>query len=376
MRIAIDAEMTNRRSPTGEYVYASSLLQAISRIDSKNRYVLYFNTPPLPDWTKGAGNFKISLSPFPRRGWLLWQQIRLPLALLQGRANLFISPLPFLPCYRPCKCIVIAHDIAPLISKDYHTFWQRFRFALVGRFALRQADEIIAVSQSTKNDLVKYLKIDPERITVVYAGFDSDLFRVQIDSNEISELKKKYGIDQEYILFAGTLEPRKNLTRLLDAFALLQKRGWQRHKLVVTGKKGWLYGSIFRKIRELELEREVIFTGYVPRQDLAGLMAGADVFVYPSLYEGFGIPPLEAMACGTPVIVSNTSSFPEVVGDAGIMVNPYDPDQIADAIYRVTSDDEIRKTMRKKGLEQTKKFSWEKGAKECVSLFERASHEE
>jgi glycosyltransferase involved in cell wall biosynthesis len=244
-------------------------------------------------------------------------------------------------------------------------------FNVVGRYALRQADGIIAVSQSTKRDLIKYLRIKPEKIIVAYAGFDSDLFRFQREPNEISEVKKKYGIDQQYILFAATLEPRKNLTRLLDAFALLQKRGWTRHKLVVTGKKGWLYRNIFHKIRELELEREVIFTGYVPRQDLAGLMAGADVFVYPSLYEGFGIPPLEAMACGTPVIVSNTSSLPEVVGDAGVQVNPYSPAQIADAIYQITSEDAIRQAMRKDSLEQAKKFSWEKTAEDCVSLFER-----
>ncbi|WP_459201916.1 glycosyltransferase family 4 protein [Methanococcus sp. CF] len=265
------------------------------------------------------------------------------------------------------KYIMTTHDIIQTIffEETKKSIYLSQKIMLLR--SLKSADKIIAVSENTKNDLINHFKIPPNKIKVIYNAADKTF--AKLNEIEISDIKKKYAINYSFILYVGGLAAHKNIIRLIEAYNILKKLGVT-HKLVLAGVKRYKYKEIFETIEKLNLQNDVIFTGYVPDEDLPGLYNAADLFVYPSLYEGFGIPPLEAMQCGTPVITSNTSSLPEVVGDAGIMVNPYDVDELANKMYEVLTNEYLRKEMSKKGLERAKLFSWKKCAEEHIKVYE------
>jgi glycosyltransferase involved in cell wall biosynthesis len=265
------------------------------------------------------------------------------------------------------KYIITIHDLTPFITPKESKFGRPLIYKLFFPRTLKTADKIIADSNSTKQDLIRYFNIPEEKIKVILLAAD-EKFK-PLNKEEIDEFKQEYNLNFPFILYVGTLEARKNILTLIRAWYKLKKKGIN-HKLVITGKKGWKYKELFGTIDNLNLQNDIIFTGYVPEEDLPALYNAAELFVYPSIYEGFGLPPLESMACGTPVITSNTSSLPEVVGDAGIMVDPYDVDGLADAMYEVLSIDGLREDMIKKGLERAKMFSWKKCAMETLKVYE------
>jgi glycosyltransferase involved in cell wall biosynthesis len=232
---------------------------------------------------------------------------------------------------------------------------------------LRAADVIIAVSECTRRDAVRLYGIDQAKIRVVYEGVNPR-FRPLDDREQLEALRHRYALPARFLLYVGTIEPRKNLPALFEAFKQIGLPGV---KLVIVGKKGWLYDETFARLQALGLEREVVFTGFVPDDDLPGLYTLAEAFVFPSLYEGFGLPVLEAMACGTPVITGNVSSLPEVMGDAGILVAPGDVGGLVTALKRVLTDSHLRAQMSAKGLAQARKFTWEKAAQETLAVYRR-----
>ena len=232
----------------------------------------------------------------------------------------------------------------------------------------KRADHLLTVSEFSKSEMVSYLKLDPSRITVVPNGVDFSRFHTGYSVERIQEVSKKLGLDGDYFLYLGTLEPRKNIPRLIEAYALLQKKLGKVPLLVLAGRKGWLYESIFERVKELGLEKDVIFAGYVSNEDTPPLMAGAKAFVFPSLYEGFGMPPLEAMACGTPVIVANTASLPEVVGDSGLYVDPFDIESMVEAMERIVLDAELCKRLSLSGIEHASQFTWDNSGKILASV--------
>ncbi len=262
--------------------------------------------------------------------------------------------------------IITVHDLTPIIFPKEHKSGKSLIYKLFFPRTLKSADKIIAVSYSTKQDLIKYFKIADNKIKVIHLASDEKFH--PLDSEIVNKFKKNHNINFPFILYVGTLEPRKNIPTLIEAFYNLRKYNLP-HKLVITGKKGWKYKLIFETIEKLNLQNNVIFTGYLPDEDLPALYNAADLFVYPSIYEGFGLPPLEAMSCGCRVITSNTSSLPEVVGDAGIMIDPYDTDALTSSIYEVLTNNELRADMVKKGLERAKMFSWEKTAEETLEIY-------
>lgn len=269
------------------------------------------------------------------------------------------------------KKILTIHDLTPLLYPETHTKQTVFLWNSTLKLIKNKINMIIADSQNTKNDCIKYLNIPEEKIKVIYLASD-EIYQLINNKQEIrKELYKKYKyIGSPFILYVGTLEKRKNIPVLIKAFYKLKKMKMT-HKLIIVGKKGWKYDDIFKTIEALNLQKDVIFTGYVPKEDLVKFYNLADVFVYPSLYEGFGLPPLEAMACGCPVITSNTSSLPEVVGDAGIMVNPYDVEGLVKAMYEVLTNESLRKELSRKSLQRAKLFSWRKTAEETWKVYER-----
>ncbi|UCC62303.1 MAG: glycosyltransferase family 4 protein, partial [Anaerolineae bacterium] len=267
--------------------------------------------------------------------------------------------------------VTTVHDLSTLLFPELHLQNTVEMHERKLRFVREQADCVIAVSEHTRQEVIEYLGVPPERVQVIYEAAAEHFHPIQ-DVYTIAATTHRYGLEPgSYVLTVGTLEPRKNHTRLVGAFHLLrQQRATQGLKLVLVGRKGWLCDDLFQRIQALGLTDDVIITGAIPDHDLPALMNGALVFIYPSLYEGFGLPLLEAMACGTPVIASNRSSMPEVVGDAGLLVDPEDESALAEALMAILRDKTRRQEMSCRGIEQATRFSWKKAAKQTIRVYE------
>ena len=359
MRIGIDASRATVPRRTGTESYARRLIQALLDCGSGHDLILYFRDSPAPELFAARGGVR-RVIPFPR----LWTHVRLSLELLTPpRPDVLFIPAHVLPLIHPLPSVVTVHDLGYRHFPEAHPLMQRLYLDWSTRFSARAATHVIADSEATKSDLMRFYNIPAEKITVIYPGRDESLQPV-----DPAPVRAKYNLPEEYILHVGTLQPRKNLLRLIEAFILHPSR--EAFILVLAGRPGWLSAPILAKVREhAPLVR---LLDYVPDEDLAGLYSGARVFVFPSLYEGFGFPLLEAMACGTPVICSNTSSLPELAGDAALLVNPTDTDALASTINRVLSEPNLRAMLVEKGFEQVKKFSWEKAARETMGVLEKA----
>jgi glycosyltransferase involved in cell wall biosynthesis len=364
MHLGIDASRTTVARRTGTESYALHLIRALLRQAGPHRVTLYFRDAP----TRGLFNLgeahsnevrsnEFRIIPFPR----LWTHLRLSAELLQRPPHLLFVPAHVVPAVCPVPAVVTVHDLGYRYYPDAHPFAQRLYLDLSTRHSARAAAHVIADSEATKRDLIRFYHTPNDKITVVYPGRDETLRRV-----DAAPVRAKYRLPESYLLHIGTLQPRKNLVRLIEA---------TRHQpspipLVLAGRPGWLSEEILKAARAAP---HVRLLSYVPDADLAGLYSGAAAFVFPSLYEGFGFPALEALACGAPVICSNTSSLPEVVGEAALTVNPLDVAALAEAIRRVLGDAELRAALIAKGYEQVEKFSWEKAARETWAILERAA---
>ena len=237
--------------------------------------------------------------------------------------------------------------------------------------SIKRADHIITISNSAKAELINVLGVNAENIDIISPGVDYDVFNARINDEMKRKIKQKYDLPDEYILYLGTLEPRKNISSLIKAFIKLKKEKKISEKLVIAGKKGWLFSEIFDLIKSLDLENEVILTDYVDESDKPAIYQNAKLFVFPSLYEGFGMPILEAMAAGIPVITSNTSAMPEVAGDAAILVNPLSIEEISEAMLEVMNNDKLSNELISKGFDQCKKFTWSNSANKLVEIYKK-----
>jgi glycosyltransferase involved in cell wall biosynthesis len=273
------------------------------------------------------------------------------------------------PVAKVGRYVATIHDMIPLLWPQWVTRQHRWVVTAAYHYLRRQADLVIAPSEATKADIVRRLQISPQRITVIPWGCE-ERFRPVGDPERFAAVQRRYRLPARYLLFVGTLEPRKNLTTLLHAYAMLRAEGCSTElKLVVAGRTGWLYADIFDTVKTLALEDEVIFTGFVADEDLPALYRGAHMFVFPSLYEGFGLPILEAMASGVPVITSHTASMPEVAGDAAILVDPHDPKAIAEGMARVLAEDRLREALIQKGLARARRYTWDSVAQKTLELY-------
>lgn len=237
--------------------------------------------------------------------------------------------------------------------------------------ACKKSDHIITISEFSKNEIMKYMDVPENKISVVPCGVDHSVFHPDYSEDDIERARSKYGIPENYILYMGTLEPRKNIESLVEAYSILYKETDFCPVLVIAGKKGWMYETIFEKVHLLGMEKNIIFTGYINTDDVPLILKGAVVFVFPSVYEGFGLPPLEAMACGTPVITSNTASLPEVIGSAGILVNPFSVYEIKNAIQQMIIDTSKREIMRIDGILRAKEYTWEASSVQLKSVYKK-----
>jgi glycosyltransferase involved in cell wall biosynthesis len=364
LRIGVDARSLSEPI-TGIGRYTLNLLQEMVVNDS-HEWVLYSHRPlQHGDWDKV--NVKVrtwSLPKWARILRMLWAQSALPLMAKKDEVDLFWSPAHRLPRYLPnsIASVVTIHD---LVWKHAPETMRPFSQKLDAKFmpeAIRMADKVIAVSKWTANDLITEVPEAEVKTSVIY----------EANSLKLSDLIDFDKVDGEYILFVGTLEPRKNLPRLLQAYALLSKTIRDKHPLVIVGGKGWGKDNIYSIIEQLSISKHVKVLGYLSDEELASVYHQSHLFVMPSLYEGFGLPLLEAMSMGVPVVTSNISSLPEIVGDNAVIVDPNNVESIKDGIEKVLIDNELRNQLSKAGLDRAKLFSWKGAAKETLAVFEEA----
>lgn len=301
---------------------------------------------------------------------IAWEQTVLPFLVKKYRLDILHSPMHVLPGVCPVPSVVTVLDLAFMRCPETFPRLQRKYLEFATKRAVRKANAVIAISENTRRDVIETFGVPESRVFTTPLGVDESF--VPASSTSVEEIRRRYGIQETSVLYVGTLEPRKNIPTLLTAFCRARKEIGQPCELVLAGGKGWFYQEVFRLIENLGLSDSVRFVGYVPREDLPTLYSAAAVFVYPSLYEGFGLPPLEAMACGTPVVTSNASSLPEVVGDAGIMVDPRDVDGFADAMLRTITNSDLSREMSRKGIGRAKLFTWENTARLTLQAYHEA----
>ena len=363
MQIGIDASRATVARRTGTEHYARRLIEALLAAGGGRRFRLYFrDAPPAGAFGGAFLPAEQRLIPFPR----LWTHLRLSYEMIsQPRPDVLFVPAHVLPLAHPLPTVVTVHDLGYRYFPGAHPARQRLYLDWSTRFSARAATHVLADSAATQNDLVRFYGVPKEKITVVYPGRDESLARV-----DPAPVRARYGLAPDYLLHVGTLQPRKNLTPLMDATASLRAR-WPGLQLVLAGQPGWQAGPILAQARAHS--DSVRLLDYVPDDDLRGLYSGARAFVFPSLYEGFGFPVLEAMACGTPVVCSNTSSLPEVAGKAALLVDPKNTAALASAIGRLLEDASLRERLIAMGLDQVRRFSWERAAQETLAVLDNAA---
>lgn len=362
MRIGIDANEANVAEKVGVSVYTFELLkyfQGISNAD--NQFLIYLRDPPRPELPKEKAFFQYWVVP----GHFLWSQLFLPLNLyVKKDIDVFFSPAHYAPRFCPVPTIVTIHDLSYFYYPEEFLKKDLYQLKNWTKYSVKKTRQIIAVSQTTKNDLVKFYQIPEGKIEVIYNGFSHVIPNGQ---------KPKTKSQKPYILYVGTIQPRKNLQTLINAFhALLKEK--PEYTLVITGKKGWLYENICNQVKTLQLEHKVIFTGYVGDEEKAQLYADASVFVLPSLYEGFGLPILEAMSYDCPVIASSASSLPEIGADVCLYFDPQKPDELKEKMLEVIDNIDLRKELVKKGKQRVQLFSWQKCGQETLEMIKKLKH--
>ncbi|MFA5412997.1 MAG: glycosyltransferase family 1 protein [Patescibacteria group bacterium] len=369
MTIGIDASRANKTEKTGTEWYSYHLIQELKKItDPKDQFILYSREKLRDELGELPSNWQnrvLDWSP-----GKLWTQVRFSAEMWQRPPELLFVPAHILPTIRPEKVVTTCHDVAFLRLPQVYD-WASLNYQkLAVKFAIHHATKIIAVSEFTKNELIDFFKISAGRIAVVPNGYDSESYKIIEDGTAVAKVLEKYKITEPYILYTGRLELKKNTPGLIEAFKVLKKSYNQPLKLVLVGQPGFGFEKVTKAIAESDLQNDIIMPGWVAREDLPYLMSGARAFVFPSFYEGFGIPVLEAMACGTPVVASGIPALREVAGEAAYLVDPDFSENIAEGINRVLTDEHLRKDLKIRGLARVKDFSWEKCARETWKVLE------
>jgi glycosyltransferase involved in cell wall biosynthesis len=374
MRIGIDATPITNRSGTG--YYTQKLIEFLGRADSENRYVIFcpndyaahLEHPGMFDYP----NFRlVNLRVGASVPIAIWRQFALPKHAKKLGIDLLHFPSFIASLRIDIPSVVTIHDLCFELFPEAFSALRRTYYSLIIPRSVRHCDSVIADSESTRNDILKHYAIDHGSVSAIHLGVDPVRFYHIADKDEHARLREQYNLPERFILYVGTLEPRKNIPRLIRAFAYGVASKSLPHHLVIAGRKGWMYDEIFREVRLLNLEKKVHFPGFVKPSQLAALYSMARSLAYPSLYEGFGLPCLEAMSCGTPVITSNRSSLPEFVQDCGLIVDPTSVDSIAAALYRICSDDEFCGNLSERGIQQARHFSWLTTAKKTLEVYNR-----
>jgi glycosyltransferase involved in cell wall biosynthesis len=383
MRIAIDALILHGRYAGVEH-YIHQLLVALRGLDSENEYVVYVPRDGRTEDFEG-GNFSVRRAPFggPQRVCrIAWEQLALPAALAAEGVQLVHGPAYVLPLRARCKRVVTVHDVIVLARPDLAAAANRWHYRRVMPRAVAGANHIVALSRETRDGLIHRLGVPSDKITVSYQGI-REVFRRVTDGSVLEDVRRRHGLPDRFFLFVGQIEPKKNIMACVEAVQEYARGGAPEAKLVIAGKVGWGAREFLRAMARPEVQRCVQHLGYVPDEDLAVLYSLATALVFPSLYEGVGMPPLEAMACGCPAIVSDRGALPEIAGDAAVVVpigadrpegrSPAVSSALADAMGRIAGDAGFRDGLVAKGLEHAKRFSWARHARDVIGVYEKGA---
>lgn len=378
MKIAVDLRSLSSGGRSGgveEYIW--NILGNLLEIDNRNTYLLFKSGARSNNQLESvvprvSPSKDIALKNFKFSNRLLNVSLKLfrePLLdSVCGKVDAFFMPnINLGPVSKKCKKIITFHDLSYEIYPEYFSLKRRLWHKFINpKQQAEEAYKIIAVSEATKNDLLQLYNVPPEKIKVIYSGVNSQFYPIGWNDVRLARIKKKYNLPDKFILYFGVIEPRKNISGLIKAFELARDAGLNDFKLVIAGSRGWLYEEIIQTARESRYAKDIVFTGFIDSEDKIFVYNSAHLFIYPSFYEGFGFPPLEAMACGIPTITSNVSSLPEVVDNAAVMIDPYKVDELAEAIQLCAINKELRVQLVDKGLKQARKFNWENAAKETL----------
>lgn len=385
MNIGIDANcLIFEKAGVGKYTH--NIIKNLIKIDKKNRYFLYFTflrnrKKRIRQVEEFLGKprskrIHVRIIPLPAQWYEFLISTVYPIEkIIKDKIDIFFAPYASgIPKRGFKNMVVMVHDLVFLRFPEHRGKKLSNYYLKRHKIAIKNCQKIIVPSKATKNDLRKFLKVDPRKIDVIYEAVSEELKIIKkINTEEVNKKIRQYFDPKiKYILSVGTIEPRKNLNKLVEAYSILPHNIQKEYKLVIVGQKGWNNSKLFKTIENLNIKDKVIFTGFVKDEDLPYIYNKAKVFVYPSLYEGFGLPPLEALACGVPVIVSNTSSLPEVVGRAAIVVDCQNEKIIAETIKKAILNEKIVQKLKLRSKIQIKKFSWEKAARETLKVFEHA----
>jgi len=372
MRIAIDGRMGDTSGGIG--VYIRELISHLAYIDKKNQYFIIVNKHGDASFIPSADNFTILVSSITRKHYFikdLWNLFFLPFLLKVKNIDIYFNPRYVLPIFKGnIKMVVTMHDMIAIMFPEIWPGISGFRIRNYIKYSSQRADIIVTISNWAKKDIVRILNVPKNKVKVTYNGINKKLFKPIPDLSLQSLVKRKYGIRKKFILSVGPLGARKNHDRLIDAYSILPKCIREDYQLILTGEKKGTYDNLLEKASKICPVDDIVFTGFIPEEEMPTMISAASLFVFPSLYEGFGIPLLEAMACGTPILASNVSSIPEVVESAALLFDPYNVNEMANAIDKAINDKDLRQKLVRKGFKQIKKYSWENTAKEILGVFE------
>ena len=365
MRVAIDARKLH---DFGIGTYIRNLLRHLARLDAETEYVLLCREPDLHIAAELGPNFRAVLEPSPN--YSIREQVHVPWVLMRERPDVFHSPHYVLPPAIRCRSVVTIHDTIHLTFRQYLPNRMAYAYAKASMWAAaRRSNRILTVSEASKRDIVRLLDVPPDKVVVVHNAID-ERFWVAPDADDVARVRERFQLDQRFILYVGNIKPHKNLVRLIEAFHELRRGELADLKLLIIGDEISKFPALRRAVHQHKLHKHVRFLGYLPDETLAVLYRLAAAFAFPSLYEGFGLPPLEAMASGTPVVTSNVSSLPEVVGEAAVLVDPYDIGSIADGLRRVLTSPALAEDLRCKGLARARAFSWEQSVAKTWVVYQ------
>ncbi len=353
MRIAIDARKLH---DFGIGTYIRNILVGLARLDRQTEYIVLCRPEDADIVGELAANFRPVIET--ARPYSIGEQIRIPLTLVRERAHLLHEPHYVLPPATRCRTVVTIHDCIHLMFPQYLPGALAHFYARASMWsAVRKSDRILTVSEASKRDILRFFDISPDKVEVISNVID-ERFLAPPDEERMDLIRQRYQLDHPFLLYVGNVKPHKNLERLIDAFGRVRASGLDELRLVIIGDELSRYPALRQAVHRHRLDKHVRFLGFQPHDRLVAFYRLARAFVFPSLYEGFGLPPLEAMACGTPVVTSNVSSLPEVAGGAALLVDPYDPASIADGICRAVSDETLRQQLTGRGLARAREFSW------------------
>jgi glycosyltransferase involved in cell wall biosynthesis len=368
MKIGIDFHSAEQAG-SGNCTYIRNLVESLIDLNTDNEYFLYITDSAYPYYRKFDNRRNIYIRPLagkdaPRR------LLSLGLKTYHDRIDILHVQYVAPPFFRG-KLVVTIHDISFLHYPKYFAFGKRVYLKYLVPYTLRKSHQIITVSEFSRQDIIRTYHVPADKIQLTPEAAHPRFIPDTI-LQEQKALLRKLGIQDKYLLFVGRLDVRKNISALISAFSMIKRTKAIPHQLVIAGRQDFLRGPLQKQILAEDILPHVVFTDFVPEELLPTLYAHAEVFVYPSFYEGFGLPVLEAMASGCPVIASNTSSLPEITGDAGLLVNPHQPEKLAQAIWMVISDGILRESLRRKGLERSRKFNWRETAERTISVYKKA----